>query len=168
MTPELIPVDHDPFAEESGDVSIAGDVAASAPRGLAKGVVGLAGLPGDMLSMANTAGDWVNEKLGVPGPKGGTPGDSSNPFVPTSAQLRSTVEELTGNWGEASTTPGKYMESVTSMIPSAMLGGGGLLARGASAVGSGVGAEAGGELSALAGFGELPGKIAGGMLGGGM
>ncbi len=153
---------------ESGSPSVAGDVAAAAPRGLAKGVTGLAGMPGDMLSMANKAGDWVNEKLGVPGPKGGTPGDSSNPFVPTSAQLRSTIEEVTGNWGEAKTTPGKYMESVTSMIPSSMLGGGGLLVKGAAAVGGGVGAEAGGELSALAGFGETPGKIVGGMLGGGL
>jgi hypothetical protein len=161
-TPEFIEF------EDEGAPSVAGDMATSAVRGLGKGITGLAGLPGDMLSAANKAGDWVNQKLGVPGPKGGAPGDSSNPFVPTSEQLRSTVEELTGDWGESKTIPGKYMESVSSMIPSAMLGGGGLLAKGATAVGGGVGAEAGGELSALAGFGETPGKIAGGVLGGGI
>ncbi len=156
------------FEDEGGSPGIAGDMAFSAARGLGKGVTGLAGLPGDMLSAANKAGDWVNQKLGVPGPKGGIPGGSSNPFVPTSEQLRSTIEEVTGNWGEAKTTPGKYMESVTSMIPSAMLSGGGLLAKGATAVGGGVGAEAGGELSALAGFGETPGKIVGSIVGGGI
>jgi len=37
--------------EDEGAPSVAGDVAKAAPRGLAKGVTDLAGMPGDMLSM---------------------------------------------------------------------------------------------------------------------
>jgi hypothetical protein len=155
MMPEFLE-----FEDEAGP-SVAGDMAAAAPRGLAKGVVGMAGLPGDMLSAANKAGDWVNQKLGVPGPKG-APGETSNPFVPTSAQLQSTIEELTGAWGEAKTKPGKYVESVTSMLPAAFTGGEGLAAKGLTALGGGIGAQAGEDVAGT------PGRIAGGLLGGGI
>jgi hypothetical protein len=44
---------------------IAKDVAASSGIGLVKGGIGLAGLPGDVRSLASKATDFVGDKLGI-------------------------------------------------------------------------------------------------------
>jgi hypothetical protein len=63
--PVLTPVDHDPFAEPSVMDTVK-DVGKSAGIGLAKGAIGLAGLPGDAMVAADSGVDWLAEKFMSP------------------------------------------------------------------------------------------------------
>lgn len=138
---------------EAAAPSALGDVASSFGRGVVKGAIGMAGLPGDLGNLANRGLDYAERKMGLEPPPLGPP-------VGSSAQIQSGVEAATGRLGEPQTTAGKYAQSVGEFVPSAALGPAGRVAKAATTVAGGLGAEAGGEM-----FGE-PGRFIGGLVGG--
>jgi hypothetical protein len=145
--------------------SVALDVVKAAPIGLAKGAIALPGLPGDLQSMGNAlvdrvmlgAGHKVMDWTGL-GPQADTPqraefdkifqaiGSSSN--IPTSADIQGGVEKATGPFYKPRTTAGKYVETIGEFAPSALVGGGGALARAANVVVPAVASETAGQFSA--------------------
>ena len=137
--------------------SALGDVATSFGRGIAKGAIGLVGLPGDISHMVGTGVEKAGEFLGVaPRPVPELGGISP----PSSADITGKVESVAGKFEEPKTTAGKYAQSVGEFVPSAFIGPGGALTKAATTVAGGVGAEVGGEL------GGEPGRFVGGLLGG--
>ena len=134
-----------------------GDVATSFGRGVAKGAIGVAGLPGDVGSLVGKGVEWAGTKMGLPKPPEGA-GDM--PLLPTSGKITKGVESVTGEFGAPKTTAGKYAESVGEFVPSAAIGPGKLATKAATTIAGGLGAEAGGELA-----GE-PGRFIGGLAGG--
>lgn len=137
------------------ETSTVGDVARSFGRGVAKGAIGLAGLPGDVSMLVGKGVEKAGEYLGaapreVPEQAG----------LPTSSKITEKVEGVTGKFQQPETTAGKYAESVGEFVPSAAIGPGGLLTKAATTVAGGLGAEAGGELG-----GEW-GRFFGGLVGG--
>lgn len=128
--------------------STLGDMATSFGRGMAKGAIGLAGLPGDLASGLNRGIDYL---------EGQSPPEDE---IGTSGQLTRGVESVTGKFGEPKTRAGRYAQSIGEQIPGMAIGPGGRIAKGLTAIGSGIGAEAGGEVA-----GE-PGRFLGALAGG--
>jgi hypothetical protein len=126
--------------------SVAADVAKAAPIGLAKGAIGVAGMPGDMQSMGNSLVDRImlgaihkgQDWTGY-GPQAGTPdrdrfdnlwnmiGSGSN--VPTSGDIQGTIEKATGPFYKPQTRPGKFAETIGEFAPAAAVGNEGAMAR---------------------------------------
>lgn len=158
----------DPWEAPDGPAkaSAIGDVTSSIIRGLAKGTIHLAGLPGDMRELIGAGVAAVGEKLGYPVP------DQMRHYSPlpmlaspTSEQIEHGVEKVAGKFGHPETTAGKFAQSAAEFLPSAVIGGGGLPARVASAVAGGLGSEAAGELTEGTPY-EGAARIAGGLVGG--
>jgi hypothetical protein len=135
------------------DVSTLGDVARSFGRGIAKGAIGLVGLPGDAAKLLNEGINKGEEAFGM------TPPPSAD--VATSGQITKGVESVAGKFGEPQTTAGKYAQSVGEFVPSSFIGPGGIATKAATTIAGGLGAEAGGEIG-----GEW-GRFFGGLIGGG-
>lgn len=98
----------DPWAEfnpESAPSSIVSDVAKSAGTGVLKGVYGLAGLPGDVASLFPES--WR---------------DAPEKRLPTTADITSTAEKVTGKLHEPQTTAGKFAQTVGEFAPAAIGG----------------------------------------------
>ena len=95
--------------------SQAGDIAKSAGVGLGRGLIGLAGVPGDLGSLLNRGIDWSAGKLGLPV----APADYN---LGTSAQIQRGVEGATGKFYEPQTPAGRVAETAGSFVP-AMVGG---------------------------------------------
>src|SRR5882757_5506134 len=132
--------------------SVAADIVTRAvPTGLVKAAASVPGMPGDMQSMGNQLVDRI--MLGVAhkgmdwsgyGPQSGTPDRErfdalwnaigSGGGLPTSQDIKSGVEKVTGPLPEAQTVPGKMTEAVIANAPAAAIGGGGALARAANVV----------------------------------
>lgn len=134
---------------------IAEDVAKSGGIGLAKGAIGLAGIPGDLQNAAPMLGGWIDEKFGFKGPKL-TPEQAAYveryrhlgaARMPSSGEIKSAVEGLTGKFYEPKTEYGRAAQTVGEMVPAAAIGPGGLAAKGASAVGAGLGSYGAGRLT---------------------
>jgi hypothetical protein len=135
--------------------STIGDVASSFGRGVAKGAIALAGLPGDAAHMVGTGVEKAGEMLGA------APRPVPQPtLLPSSGSITKGVESVAGEFGAPKTTAGKFAESVGEFVPSAAIGPGGLLTKAATTIAGGVGAEAGGE------FGGPWGRFFGGLVGG--
>jgi DNA-binding GntR family transcriptional regulator len=124
------------------------DVAKSAGIGVAKGTLGLAGLPGDMANLlakgSQAATNFIAEKTGLdPGPQAG------ETMLPTSASLQKNVEGVTGDFYKPQTTPGHYAETVGEFLPAAIAGPGGVARKVAlQAVVPGLASEATGQATA--------------------
>ena len=148
------------YASDHQPPSTLGDVATSFGRGVVKGAIGLAGLPGDVSNMVGRGVEKAGEFLGakpVPVPElGGGP--------PSSSDITQKVEGVAGKFEEPKTTAGKYAQSVGEFVPSAFVGPGGALTKAATTVAGGLVAEAGGEF-APEGW-EQTGRFAGGLIGG--
>lgn len=160
--------------QTAGDT--ASDMAKSAGIGVAKGAIGLAGLPGDFRQMAGSLGEWLRSKLPdikddpeslKYARKFGSRGDLGPGVInaPTSAEIRAQIEDATGKFYTPKTTPGKYAETVGEFLPAAAIGPGGAGLKLASAVAGGIGSEAAGQLAAGKSA-EPYARIAGGVLGG--
>jgi len=135
------------------------DVGKSFGRGIAKGAIGLAGLPGNIAHGMGSAIDWGLGALGMEAPE--------ESDILTSDQLTRTVENKFGKFGTPQTEYGKYAQSIGEQVPAMALGPEGMLAKVGSAVGAGVGSEAGSELLEPYGEGaQAVGSIIGGGLGG--
>lgn len=129
------------------------DVGKQAVAGVGEGVIGLAGLPGDVQALTRMGAEKV-----AGGP---LPADVYSK-MPTSADVRSKVEEWTGPFPEAKTGAGKMARTVGEFAPGAAFPGG-VVRRGISVLAPALGAEAG---EALAGpRGRLVGALAGGVVG---
>src|SRR6266704_3219457 len=134
----------DAFPETSG-MDTAKDIAKSAGIGMAKGTIGLAGLPGAVANLlargSQAATNLIAEKTGLdPGPQSG------DAVLPTSASLQKNVEGVTGDFYKPQTLPGHYAETVGEFLPSAIAGPGGVARKVAlQAVVPGLASEAAGQ-----------------------
>ncbi len=141
------------FPEKKTDYgAIAKDVAKSAGIGVAKGVIGIGGMAGDLSNLGakgiEKASDFISDQIGVDRyvrPKGGSVLDN----IPTSASLTKNVEGVTGEFYKPQTTPGHYAETVGEFLPAAIAGPGGIGRKVAmQAVLPGVASEAAGQATA--------------------
>lgn len=140
-----------PPSAPAAQPSVAVDVAKALPTGLAKGAIGLTGLPGDVQEMSNSLfdraalgiGHMVMDATGL-GPQAGTPereefdrlylGIGSGGGLPTSKDVRRGVEKATGPLYEPKTVPGQYAQTVGEFAPGALVGPGGMARRVAETV----------------------------------
>lgn len=141
------------FPEKKTDYgAIAKDVAKSAGVGVARGVIGIGGMAGDLSNLGakgiEKASDFISDQIGVDRyvrPKGGSILDN----IPTSASLTKNVEGVTGEFYKPQTTPGHYAETVGEFLPAAIAGPGGIGRKVAmQAVLPGIASEAAGQASA--------------------
>ena len=106
-------------AQQTGEQpSTFGDMAKSFGRGVAKGAIGLVGLPGDMERLEGEGIKIVGRSLGLPEPPAGAGDPVLSP--PSSGQIQQGVESVTGKFGDPQTTAGKYAQSVGNLcqVPS--------------------------------------------------
>ena len=135
-------------AQPKAPVSTAEDVAKSAGTGLAKGVIGALGTPGDLSNLlakgSKVAGDYIAGKLGLEKSPEVAP-----PLLPTSGGIQTAVEGQTGDFYKPQTTAGKFAGTAATFAgnPLSYVGPGGLIAKGVTAALSGVGSEAGTQLT---------------------
>jgi hypothetical protein len=148
--------------------SVTEDVLHSGGTGLAKGLIAGAGAPGDLSNLlakgSKVASDYIAGKMGFEKSP-----DLALPALPTSDVIQKGVEGVTGDFYKPQTTPGKFAETVGEFAgnPATYLGPGSMLAKGATAIGAGLGSEAGGQIaeankSQYAPLYRLAGAIAGG------
>lgn len=159
------------------------DIVKSGGIGLAKGAVGLAGLPGDLGALRDTGIDKLHRFL--LGLTGATPEEIEHerdrynkaieagtwkraPKALTSGDIQGAIEKGTGPFYEPQTTPGHYAQTVGEFVPAAMTGGEGLAANLLKgAVAPAVGSEALGSYAAGSEL-EGPARFAGALMGGGV
>jgi len=119
------------------------DVAKSAGIGVARGAIGLAGIPGDVRAVASNATDAIANKFGID-PENvdkfkqavrmgmtGIPGIGVVAQGPTSKELQERVEGVTGKFYEPQTVGGEYARTAGEFLPAAPLGPGGVARRAA-------------------------------------
>lgn len=143
--------------------SVAVDVLKSTGSGFGKGVVGLAGLPGDFRELINSGfeklHDYTANKLGIPPEQAAamkqdvqdalSRARSVRPDFPTSGEIQKGVEQYTGPFYEPQTRPGKYAHQVGEFVPGAMAGGEGVVGNVLKfAVAPGIASEFAGEQTA--------------------
>ena len=151
------------------DTSTAEDVAKSVPSGLAKGAVGLAGLPGDLQAIGERYGpgfsEWLTRKADelfprymeyqrknasrYPLARGAS--EINPPSLPRSSEIRRQVEKVTGEFYEPKTTPGRYTQAAAEFVPGAVAGPGGIARNVAGGAITGVAAEGAGDLPGVKG-----------------
>lgn len=113
------------FPEKPSTMDTVKDVAKSAGIGLARGAIGIAGLPGDVSNLltkgSQAASNFIADQTGMDrGPQAG------EPVFPTASSLTKNVEGVTGDFYKPQTTPGHYAETVGEFVPAAMAGPGGV------------------------------------------
>jgi hypothetical protein len=130
-----------------GPVDWETDVAKSAGANLGRGVIDVLGAPGDIGSLAARGA----EAVGVPEGARKFAGKAlaafplTRPFTgPGSQDIQGRVEEHTGKFYDAQTTPGKYVGSVARMAPAALVPGS-MAQKVANVVVPGVASEAAGQ-----------------------
>lgn len=127
-------------------VGVIEDVAKSIPSGLATGTIGMAGLAGDAQSLASgldlspwlerkaqehfpnamsflkseSAATVANDPLGLADKSA----DTRNVRYPTSGELQSAAEGITGPFYKAQTVPGQYAQTGAEFAPGMLLPGG--------------------------------------------
>lgn len=126
--------------------STTADVAKSFGVGVPKGLIGIAGLPGDIAEYGargiNAAVQGIGNYFGL------DVGPSREAQAPTygSSDIRKGVENVTGPLYEPQTTAGQYAQTVGEFLPAAVTGPGGIARRAITgAVIPGVASEAAGQ-----------------------
>jgi len=122
----------------AGPEGIAADVAKSGGIGLAKGGISLGGMAGDIRSLASSATDYLGGKLGV-APEtvekfkqsmaSATPVSAALSVAPTSQDIQSRIEGVTGDFYKPKTTYGEYAQTAGEFAPAALTGPGGVARR---------------------------------------
>lgn len=141
------------------------DAARSIPGGIAKGVAGLVGLPGDLANLAYKAGNAVGGMIRPDTPE--APPLKANPY-PTSEQVGNVISAPTGGFYQPQTAPGRYAETIASFAPAA-LAPGSIPARIARVAIPGAASETAGELTQGTGlepYARVAGAVAGGLVAG--
>jgi hypothetical protein len=165
-----------PVAEPS--VDIGADALKSGGIGIAKGAIGLGGLPGDIRSLASSATDYVGGKLGV-SPETiaalkrnvatATPISAALSVAPTSQQIQSGVESVTGEFYKPQSLAGEYAQTVGEFLPGAVAGPGGIARRAVGQVlAPALTSETAGQATkgtALEPYARIAGGVAGGLAG---
>lgn len=154
----------------------ASDAYKSFDAGVAGGTSALLGLPGNLTNWGaqgiGAASDWINEKLGLPKYQPpATPGPVTQALnkIPTGESMAAEIQRR--NYGGAQPYQpkgelGEYAKSIGEAAPGAVAGPGGLLMKGAAAVGSGIGSEFFGDQYKGTAF-EPWARMIGGVIGGG-
>lgn len=145
--------------------SVSSDVAKSGGIGLAKGVIGLAGLPGDIAELGargiDRATQYVGDKLGVDV----KPRADAAPTY-GSADIQKGVEGITGKFYEPKTTAGEYAQTAGEFAPSLIGGPETLLTKMVTRVAApAIASEAAGQLTKGTAA-EPVARVAGAVLGG--
>jgi hypothetical protein len=152
--------------------SVGTDMLKSAGVGLAKGVIGIGTLPGNLEIMLNEhAAPWLLNKLGYPDAAKKLQEDAravrGDPILgmgPTSADAQKFIEDkVTGPWYEPQTRAGKVAQTVGEFAPGAAFPGGVAQRVVMNVLAPAAGAEAGEELTKGTKY-ETAGKIAGAVL----
>lgn len=122
----------------AGKEGISADVAKSAGIGVAKGGIGLGGAIGDIRSLASSATDYLGGKLSIT-PEAiekfkqsmvsATPVSAALSVAPTSQDIQSRVEDVTGKFYKPRTTYGEYAQTGGEFASGALAGPGGLARR---------------------------------------
>lgn len=159
-----------------------GGLAKAGGVGVAKGAIGLAGMAGDIQTLAGKAGDWLKDKLpSLPEPdertkhyaeKYGGRGDLGPSFpLPTSKDIQGVVEKVTGPFREPQNQVERDAETVGEFLPAALAGPGGVARKivlqdavpAASSIIAGRYSDQNPYVKALAGFlGGVTGAVASG------
>ena len=114
-----------------------GGIAKQSGIGVAKGVIGLAGLPGDVQQLAGKAADWIKSKLPeLPEPSEenkrmaaqySSRGDLGPSFqLPTSADIQGAIEKVTGPFRKPQNQTEADAETFGEFLPAALAGPGGV------------------------------------------
>lgn len=148
--------------------STAGDVAKSGGIGVAKGLVGLAGLPGDLSELGargiDRATRFIGGKLGVD-----VPVREDRPPTYGSSDIQKGIEKTTGEFYKPKTTAGEYAQTVGEFAPGLIgTGGAGALARRAitQVAAPGLASEAAGQYTKgkeVEPYARVAGALAGGL-----
>lgn len=146
------------------------DVAKSIPSGLARGVAGLAGLPGDVSRLAdaglNKAFSYVMPETMARANEAKETYGKISP-ANTSADNVRRIESVTGPLYKPQTTAGKYANTISEFVPGAAIGGGSAVSKGLVALGAGGGSELAGQMTegtSAEPWARMGGALAGGML----
>lgn len=103
-----------------GIIGTAVDMARSIPGGLAQGIAGMAGLPGDMRALLD---EGANKVMGYVAPGSQPISTARTPLsAPTSGQLNNLISALTGGYYVPKTSLGNYTQTAASFAP-ALFGG---------------------------------------------
>lgn len=136
-------------------ISTAADVAKSGGIGAVKGAIGLVGGGGDLRDAAAAGLDAVGSKVGfdtapiksaISKVAGYTPLAALN-YAPTSHDIQSKIEGVTGEFYKPKTTAGEYAQTAGEFLPAALGGEGSLLARGARVLLPAAASETAGQLT---------------------
>jgi hypothetical protein len=151
--PQLVPVDHDPFAQPSAME----DVAKSAGIGAAKGAIGMAGVAGDLRQLLSAGVDYAAQHFGIPADKvqqfkdtvyqGAKmlPPTAAVAEAPTSSDIQKGIERYTGDFYKPKTTAGEYAQTAGEFLPAAFGGEAGLVGRVARVLVPAVSSETAGQ-----------------------
>lgn len=134
---------------------VTADVAKQFASGAAEGAGMIAGLPGDVKDLVGKGVQAAGSALGLPEPKPMPPPDTTLSRVraalepPTSPQVMSKIEGLTGPLPQPETTAGRYARSVGQFAPMAIAAPEGVSAAGLAryAVAPGLASEAAGQFT---------------------
>lgn len=148
--------------------STVSDVAMSGASGLAKGVINLAGLPGDVQNLLRAglraAGVSVPDNLPMPNiALMGLPVPA-----PSSSDIQGKVEDMTGKFHEPQTTAGQYAQTLGEFAPAAIGGEAGLVKKAAQVALPALASETAGQVAqnvspALEPYARAAGAVVGGL-----
>jgi hypothetical protein len=142
--PTFRDVDHDPFAETEPS-SMAGDIAKGAGIGLAKGAIGMVGIPGDLNNLLKRGNAWAAETFPSIARKRGED-ENLLPAPPTSEDIQHGVEKVTGKFYEPQTRAGRVAQTAGEFVPAMAAGGpAGILRRAGIGAAAGASSEAAGQ-----------------------
>lgn len=125
------------LAQLNAAPSVVEDVAKSGGIGLAKGTVGLAGLPGDAKTLIGSGLSYLESKIGRDPEaikKSDAAMQAAPSIFPTSGGIQSAIESKTGEFYKPKTTAGEYAQTVGEFAPGILGGPGGLVRRGLTQV----------------------------------
>jgi hypothetical protein len=148
----------------------AADWATSFIRGLAKGTIGLAGLPGDASNLVGQGVLAAGRAIGLPEPPESAK-NARGTLLPTSETLTKSLPEAAQKALEqkAETAGGKYAQSVGEFIPGVIGGEGSLARKAVQAIAGGAGGEAGAQIAEkIAPDYETAARVLGGITGQGL
>lgn len=110
----------------SGAVNTGLDAVTSFGRGVAKGAISLAGLPGDLEQLIGKGVKAAGTALGVPPPPEAD-AIAAEKGLPTQASITKRVEDVAGPFQEPQTHLGHDVQSVGEFVPAALAGPGGMV-----------------------------------------
>lgn len=159
-------------APNLGAKDVAYDVAASGAAGLGRGTASTFGALGDL---RNAVSGYIPDRVkSIGGAVANVvaPGlAAATRYAPTSQDIQSGMERVTGAFHQPQTTAGRYTQAAAEAIPGALLGPEGMALKLATGVGTGIGSEAFGDLfsgSPYEGFARFLGGVVGGLGAGGV